>query len=230
MKATILFASFLFLGLASHAQKENERWSIGLKTGFVTEFNTLKGTQLNTTNENVAQTSIHNQLFVNKSFGKKQKWMLDASVAYFSNSITERLSSYPSFPLTPTPYQNNYKNKNISFQITGRYLVYSIKPLQWKHYVGISINPIKTISTYKGYYIDNFDQRSTTRNQYDDWHTYLGIEYFGKINLNSRISVQYNVNYGLSDPSFDVTSSIMVTSENSTLHKINVGFGLGWGF
>lgn len=100
--------------------------------------------------------------------------------------------------------------------------------MNWKHYAGATIAINRYNTKIRGF--DNvhdvhvFDRRSSTENT---WYNYTGIQYYGKLDLPYRFSVQYLAGYSFSSTRFAPEAETGIVGEPTT-HRLNVNFGFGY--
>lgn len=229
MKQVILLLIFLAGNYSLPAQHNAYSWSIGLRTGathelddYLERYNYIDGVYRDPT------TSLHQQLFLNKTLGKRQQWMIEANLSYFSHAYKQKI--YGTGTLDDHLYTSVDRYHNTGIQVNGRYALYTLKSLHWKHYLGIALNATNCRHVYNA--LDNDVMVQTS--EHNSWHSFLGLEYYGKINLNPRFSIQYNMNYLVTSSDLDILNDINIkvsgSDEPKVFQRINFGFGIGWHF
>lgn len=225
-----------FLGIFSistcliNAQDRN--WGVGLRMGAFTQAAALSKKDISDQNRNI-QSGLYYQAFVNKQFGLKQHWMLEANFGYNSFS-SERSESYYSVVTQKDVYIYSFAQTHIySLQMNLRYAFWRIPDLRWRHYAGVSIAIHKSVEYTNG--ISSINGVVTYgKSGIIFYHNFLGPEYFGKIQMNKRLSVQYLFGYNFSSQAFmpygrDVEDKPYRYIYNGpTIHRFNFNFGFGY--
>lgn len=129
-------------------------------------------------------------------------------------------------------YAYSFSKTNVfDFQLKGRYAFLYQKGLRWKHYLGLTLGANYYDTKWNSFGNDhnpNEVERRSGKNNV--WYCpYFGAEYFGKIDLTKRLSVQYLLNYALYDPKVSVGQTLISNSEPIN-HRVNFNVGLGWYF
>ncbi len=102
--------------------------------------------------------------------------------------------------------------------------------MNWKHYVGTFLSFEKNYGSTDGY---EYNSHTRYYVQFEDRYispTYvnIGIDYFGKIDLNKRLSVQYL--FYFSNYLVQITSYDKVNLSYNSFSRVGMNFGLGWHF
>lgn len=227
-------ACILFL-CSSIATAQEHSWGVGFRVGAFNQRNTFnRKVNLSDNNSNI-NSGFYYQAFVNKEIGKKKNWMIEANLGYNSFS-NESLQYFPSTqPLDIFEYEHSHTNV-FSLQFNLRYAFWNIPELQWKHYAGISVAAHENIKN--AYVIGNTHSSDPTiieRGEYSNkvYHNFIGVEYFGKISLEKRLSIQYLFGYNFSTQILTLTgkndnSNYVVTYDGPAIQRFNINFGIGY--
>jgi hypothetical protein len=160
---------------------------------------------------------------------------MEANIGFNSFSY-EYLENIPSNqPISLYAY-SSLKTNVYSIQLNLRYAFLNLPELKWKHYAGISIAAHENITNrYAFFNSHNPDPTIIERDKSSEklYHNFLGAEYFGKISLNKRLSVQYLFGYNFSTQVLTpmgkiANSNVLITYEGDTYHRFNINFGIGY--
>lgn len=209
--------------------QDNQKWTAGLRTGAVKEFYSLAKTKNMSDKFRNIRTGFYNQLFINKALGSKGKWMIELNAGHYTYSYETYEGYY--YPVTGTDIATySFQKINVfTVQFSGRYAFLDMKTLKWKHYAGILLNMSGNYSSgYSFSETQNVTSEIQKHDGHHDWFNFTGLEYFGKIDISKKLSIQYLLDYSLYSDKFTFWGRPI--GEEPINHKVNFNVGLGLHF
>ena len=155
-----------------------QQWSVGIKLGATNHYFQQPFKKANTSN---STTTLNHAIFINKTWGKNKQFLTSLSIDYYRNSLPAKKVIGPVHDI------NNYYTININ----GSFLFLDFKKQNWKHYIGPTISYTLTYTKWK--YRTDYPMPYTLVPENPSHSFWLGIDYTGKVGVNNRLSILYNL-------------------------------------